>query len=182
MVTSQQKAIPTLREYAPIIIACSLSLLLGIFGILLWTEEFWSPAISPGMLGASLLLSLVAGGMILKSAKKWRLADELDRNGLVARGELTAFWKDEQSSAICSRRPPTYYVLYTFELDVYAETQNQFAATQVVPYAIYQQLEIGLPLRIRFLPQNPNISRMEKSPWKWELHGKKGKRSELTDF
>lgn len=182
MGSSQQKAMPALREYVPIIAVCCVSFLLGILGIMLWTEQYWPPELSAGMFWGSLLLCVTGGGIFLKSGKKWRVADELDRNGLLTRGELTAFWKDVHSAGRFLRRTPTYYVLYTFELEVHSETQQQFAATQIIPYAIYQHLEVGLPLRIRFLPQNPNISRMEISPWKWEYSAQKSKKSELTDF
>ena len=98
------------------------------------------------------------------SLKKCKMANELDTGGLVTRGEIIALWEDDKSSRRLIRKRHNCYMLYTFELPVH----EQFTTSQHVSLPVYKQLQIGAKVRVRFLPDNPNVSRMETNPWKWE--------------
>ena len=111
-----------------------------------------------------LILCLVFGAMILRSIKWWKLANELDRDGLITRATIIALWQERNLSKAFLRQRETHYVLYAFEI----LDQQQFAANQSVRVPIYKQLQVGSQVRVRFLPKNPNISRMETNPWVWK--------------
>ena len=165
---SKQKALPSLRELLPAAILFPTTFVIGFSGIIIGSNAYFAPPVSHGVLWLGLLLCLISGGIILRSFRTWKLANELDNEGLVVRGTILALWEDTHDSVNFIGHTPKYYLLYTFDLDTHETSPQQFAANQYVSYQIYQQLQVGNQARVRFLPRNPNISRMETPAWKWE--------------
>ncbi|GAK57183.1 hypothetical protein U27_04148 [Candidatus Vecturithrix granuli] len=161
-----QKAIPALREFFPQIGIYSSIFLIGCAGTVLCTNGSLTSPLSQSILGGSLLLIALVAGAVLKSWKTWKLADELDQKGVVLPGKVMALWQEPQASGKFLPLRPRYYMLYAFDLSG-ADALQQFAATQIISPALYQQLKIGMSVRLRVLLNNPNISRMETSRWKW---------------
>ena len=96
------------------------------------------------------------------NANKWRIAHELDEKGLIARGTIIDLWEGDGSDQ-------HHYVAYQFELSLpSAKGTQQFVAKQQVILSLYRQLQVGFKVRVRFLPRDPNVSRIESRFWKWE--------------
>lgn len=164
---TSQKAIPALREFFPQIGLYLSILLIGCAGLMLHTNSSLTSPLSQSILGGSLLVAALVTGATLKSWKTWKFANELDQKGVVLPGNIMALWEELQASGTFLPIRPKYYMLYAFDLSGPGDAPQQFAATQIISPALYQQLKVGMSVRIRVLLNNPNISRMETSRWKW---------------
>jgi hypothetical protein len=169
MTHSHQEAVPSFRDLLPTIGLLFGFFLLGFTGVVIGTKGYFAPYISQGVLWSGMVVCAISGGLILMSFKSWRLADELDRRGLIARGTITDLGKDNGNArGLPFRKHTNYYVVYVFDLTVPDVTSQQFVATQVVDQSLYTQLSVETKVRVRFLPENPNVSRIETRSWKWE--------------
>lgn len=161
---SSQKSVPSSRDMLFAMLAFSCFFLLGFTFVAISTNGHLSSGTAHEFLDVGVLICLIFGGLILMSLKKCKMANELDAGGLVTRGEIIALWEDNKSSRRLVRRRHNCYMLYRFEVPVH----KQFTASQHVSLPVYTQLQIGAKVRVRFLPDNPHVSRMETNPWKWE--------------
>lgn len=105
------------------------------------------------LVGFGLLLSLVLGVAVVAVNKGWRQALELDMKGRFAQGTIINRW------TVSDDGDHIYYVAYQFEVQQHNGDSQQFAATQFVERKEYERLGIGSKVQVRFLPQDPNISR-----------------------
>jgi hypothetical protein len=156
-----QQAVPSIQEMLPAIIGFSVLFLFGFVCIVLASSGNVSSRISFGGFGIGISLCVVFGGLILMNAHKWHLANKLDEKGLIARGTIIDLWEGDGSGH--------YHVAYRFELSLpSAESTQQFVIQQSINFSLYRQLQVDSKVRVRFLPGNPNVSRMELRSWKWE--------------
>lgn len=157
-IQSYQNAVPSFRELLPTIVGFPLFFLIGFAGIVVGTNEYFASHISQGLLCIGIVVCTFFGGLILRSLKIWRVANELSVNGLVTQGHIIDLKEDNAR----------YYVVYAFDLNSFDPDAREFAAQQVISYSIYTQLQVGNTVRVRFLPENPKLSRMETPFWRWE--------------
>lgn len=161
---SSQKSVPSSRNMLFVMLTFSFFFLLGFTFVVIGTNGHLSSGTAHEFLYFGSLICLIFGGLILMSLKKWRITDELDTRGLVTRGEIIALWEEDKSSSRLVRKRHKCYVLYRFDVP----DHQQFTASQHISLPVYKQLQIGAKVRVRFLPGDPNVSRMETNPWKWE--------------
>jgi hypothetical protein len=155
---SYQNAVPSLRELLPVIIGFPMAFLTGFAGIVAGTNHYFAPPISQAIFWIGLVVCLIFGGLILWFFKMWKLANELDRRGLVTQGTIIDVWEDNAR----------YYIRYAFDLKHFGQETGELAANQTVKHSLYTQLQKGSTVRVRFLTDDPKVSRMETNPWKWE--------------
>ncbi|MBD3305595.1 hypothetical protein GF339_04355 [candidate division KSB3 bacterium] len=161
-------AVPSLRDVVPTVVLSTTAFLLGLAGITVGTNGTLVPPLSHILLIAGMAACVIFGGLILTSYHRWRLAHALDLRGIVLRGTITALWEDPSTPGKWRRSQPACYAAYTFNLDVPGVNSPHVHSHQRINPTLYHALHVGAPVRIRVLPHNPTISRMETRPWKWE--------------
>ncbi len=107
-----------------------------------WVSDL-EAAIPLGVGGLMLLGTLWFAGY---EWKQYQLARELDESGIVGQGRITRCWFRRAKST-------TYYVAYEFS--------GGYGATQSISRRVYNQVSEGQAVPVRYLPRDPNISRME---------------------
>lgn len=158
-----QNAVPSLRELLPKMIGYPLGFVLtcGVF-IIGTNRSFLAPHISRGVWWIGLIVCVVFGGLIVRSFKTWRLANELSEKGLITRGIITKLWAEDNRA---------HYIIYSVDPEMRDGENQQLSVKQSVSSSLYKELQIGANVRVRFLPTEPiesTVSRMETPRWKYE--------------
>ncbi len=157
-VYSPHNAIPSMRECLTRIVGVSCCFGLGLTGVVTGTHHYIASPLSQGIFWICLVLCVTFGTLLLRWIIIWKWTNELGLYGMVTEGKILALWEENAR----------YYVKYAFNLAHYGQDPDDVAAHQRVQASMFSEMRIGDAVRIRFLPDNPNVSRMETNLWKWE--------------
>lgn len=157
----KQKAIPTLRETLPTMLLCVGQFMLGFVLIVSAANGYVPGHFSFWALAAGMVSCLVVAGCIIIAFPTWRLANQLDVHGLITYGRVLHIQPYEPKwLRLCSGK--RYDIInYVFDIANFNHDEQQFVADQRVEVTKGRHLSVGSEIRVRFLPKNPNISRME---------------------
>lgn len=113
--------------------------------------EYMQPAI---WIGISAII-LVAGMVnVLAAGRAADHLDELRDRGQVTHGVIFAQWKERDSDG-----DETYCIAYAFQ----SNDGNIITRANKVDYDLYRRYDRGTAVRIRYLPNNPQISMIEET-------------------
>jgi hypothetical protein len=137
-------AVPTARDYQPLLLLflMFLIIMLGVtMGLVTLSEDLNLLALT--IIGLSIL---VAGTLLLKNYLRAR---RLDHFGQMTQGTIVNLWIEERSS----EEPNAHYIAYEFG--------DGLRVMQKVNEQIFQTVQVGVSVPVRYLPENPRCSRME---------------------
>ncbi len=97
--------------------------------------------------GLALLIPTMIAGLLLLN--RYRRAKRLDEQGQITQGQIVEAWVKASSDA-----PNEYYVIYQFG--------DGMQATQQVEDREFQKLNVGTAVAVRYLPDDPQCSRMAR--------------------
>ncbi len=108
------------------------------------------------LIGLLLLFTLFASLFLFVTLPDWQHTSELDQHGQIveARVESRRTTEDREGSR-------TYYVTYSFQI---SETGRYYAREQRVTRETYDRLDEAAPVKVRYLPENPDRSALDDDP------------------
>lgn len=114
-------------------------------------------ALPGGLLLAGLLLSVAALIALTRRGAKAAVFGRLNRSGKIASGQIADRWTEWEMEDVSD----VYMVSYLFELQRRDGGKDAFWAKQQVSKKLWDRLPPRTPVKIRYLGDNPNVSRLE---------------------
>jgi hypothetical protein len=116
--------------------------------ILRGTKSWPQILIALGLLLLGICVIGITGLLMISALQTMRMAWQMDKNGQVANGKLL------KKTFTGEGKNRSYTIIYYFDEDTHFYEH--------VSEEAYQRLNVGDPLKIRFLPGRPDIARLEK--------------------